>query len=323
MRLRGEALDSSLVAMGVCVQDKGKGLSRRDFIIRSVAGVGLAAVVASPLTVFLKRAKAADSASPVTSNGEKTRQWCMVIDLKRCDGCTGLDLPPQCTQTCTAMHYIPKGQQWIQVFEDELAGGGSYFRPAPCMQCENAPCVNVCPVAATYQIPEGITLVDQRRCIGCRMCMAACPYQRRFFNWGKPELPPEVAAIPYSPEFPVGGIRGTVAKCTFCVQLLRVGKPPVCVSACPRKVLYMGDLTEDIASNGKEVVKLSRFLAENNAYHLKEELGTQPRVWYLPGHGEAVGRDVFDPRDRMPSTWTWGGDGNDRRIGVWPWRNKQ
>ncbi|MEK7353004.1 MAG: 4Fe-4S dicluster domain-containing protein, partial [Chloroflexota bacterium] len=143
-----------------------------------------------------------------------------------------------------------------------------------------------------------------------------------FLNWGKPELRREVAAIPYSPEFPVGGIRGTVAKCTFCVQLLRVGKPPACVSGCPRKVLYMGDLTEDIASNGKEVVKLSRFLAENNAYRLKEDLGTQPRVWYLPGHGESVGRKPDDPRERLPSTWTWGGDGYNRHIGVWPWGEK-
>ncbi|HLE17479.1 MAG TPA: hypothetical protein VI728_04245, partial [Syntrophales bacterium] len=134
------------------MRDKDRGLTRRDFIIRSVAGAGLAAVLASPLTVFLKKAKAAEGDLPVTTE-KKARQWCMVIDLKKCDGCVTIGSAPQCTQACTAMHYIPKGQQWIQVFEDELAGDGSYFLPAPCMQCENAPCVNVCPVAATYQIP--------------------------------------------------------------------------------------------------------------------------------------------------------------------------
>ena len=308
------------------MQDKSKGLSRRDFIIRAVAGVGLAGVLASPLTVFLKRAKAAEDSTKEALTGEtkpKTAAWCMVIDLKKCDGCVTIDTAPQCTQACTAMHYIPKGQQWIQVFEEELPGGGNYFLPAPCMQCENAPCVNVCPVAATYQTKEGIVLIDQRRCIGCRMCMAACPYQRRFFNWGKPELPPEAAAIPYTPEFPVGGTRGTVAKCTFCVQLLRVGKPPACVSGCPMKALYIGELNDDIASNGKEVVQLSRFLDENNAYRFKEDLGTQPRVWYLPGHGQSFGRHPSDKRELISPTWSWGGDGYESRIGIWPWGEKK
>ena len=309
------------------MQDRDKGLSRRDFIIRSVAGAGLSAVLASPLTVFMKRAKAADNAPQVASAveklaAEKLRAWCMVIDLKRCDGCTGLDLAPQCTQACILDHYVPKGQQWIQVFKQELPGGGSYFQPTPCMHCENAPCVNVCPVAATYQTKEGIVLIDQRRCIGCRMCLAACPFQRRFFNWGKPDQPPEAASIPYSPERQVPAIRGTAMKCDFCPDLLHEGKPPACVTACPRKVLFMGDVAEDIASNGKEVVKLSRFLAENDACRLKEDLGTQPRVFYLPGHGQDFGRRADDPRDRLPTTWTWGGNGYNYHPDVWPWGKK-
>lgn len=304
------------------MQDKNKGLSRRDFIVRSVAGVGLAGILASPLTVFMKKAKAADNASQTTSTAEKLRAWCMVIDLKRCDGCTGLDLPPQCTQACTAMHYVPKGQQWIQVFKTELPGGGSFFQPTPCMHCENAPCVNVCPVAATYQTKEGIVLIDQRRCIGCRMCLAACPYQRRFFNWGKPEQPPEVDSIAYTPEREVPAMRGTAMKCGFCAHLMHQDTPPACVTGCPRKVLYMGDLTTDIASNGKEVVKLSKFLRDNDAYRLKEDLGTQPKVWYLPGHGQEFGRAADDPRERKPSTWTWGGNAYNYHPDVWPWDKK-
>ena len=149
--------------------------------------------------------------------------------------------------------------------------------------------------------------------------MAACPYQRRFFNWGTPELPPEAALAEYSPLYPVPAIKGTVIKCMFCAHFLRDGKLPYCVAACPRKVLYIGDLTVDIASNGVEVVKLSKFLDDNDAYRHKEDLGTQPRVWYLPGHGQEFGREAKDPRPFKPTVWTWGGKGYDQSVGIWPW----
>ncbi len=243
----------------------------------------------------------------------------MVIDLRKCEGCVTIGQPPQCTQACISGHYVPKGQEWIQVYTVELPGGGSYFMPTPCYHCENAPCVNVCPVAATYHIESGIVLIDQRRCIGCRFCMAACPYQRRFFNWGTPEQPPEAAFAEYSPETQVPAIKGTVMKCDFCPDMMRKGKLPYCVAGCPMKALYMGDLNEDIASNGMEVVQLSRFLDENNAYRYKEDLGTQPRVWYLPGHGQDFGRKSDDSRLRKTSTWTYGHEGYRPRVDVWPW----
>ncbi len=217
------------------------------------------------------------------------------------------------------VHYIPKGEKWIEIYEKELAGGGRFFMPAPCYQCENAPCVNVCPVAATYHDQSGIVLIDAYRCIGCRMCMAACPYQRRFFNWGEPELPPEAYFTKYTPAYPVPAIKGTVIKCAFCPHLLRDGKLPSCITACPMKAIYMGDVNEDIATNGNEVVLLSKFLDENNAYRYKEELGTQPRTWYLPGHGQTFGRMPDDSRELKPAEWPWGGDGWNRRPGVWPW----
>ncbi|MBI2861080.1 MAG: 4Fe-4S dicluster domain-containing protein [Chloroflexi bacterium] len=245
----------------------------------------------------------------------------MVIDLKHCDGCVGLDTPPQCTQACIMGHYKPNGMKWIEVFKHPLPGGGSFFMPTPCFHCENAPCVNVCPVGATYHMEDGSVLIDQRRCIGCRFCMAACPYQRRFFNWGTPVQPPEAAFAEYTPETQFPAIKGTVMKCNFCTHVMRAGKLPFCVAACPRKALYMGDLVEDVGSNGAEVVKLSRFLDENNAYRYKESLGTQPRVWFLPGHGELVGRRPDDPRELQPSFWPWGRDeGFDRSVGVWPWK---
>ena len=289
--------------------------------------MGLLAVVASPLIAVVNRNRASAGTSKSTPASlaketiakEKVRAWSMVIDLRRCDGCVGLGTPPQCTQACILGHFVPKGMEWIQVYKAELPSGGSYFLPTPCYHCENAPCVNVCPVGATYHNRDGLVLIDQRRCIGCRFCMAACPYHRRFFNWGTPELPPEAAFAEYSPESQVPAIKGTVMKCDFCPDMMRDGRLPNCVAACPRKVLYMADLNEDIASNGVEIVKLSKFLGENNAYRHKEDLGTQPRVWYIPGHGQLVGRKYDDSRELIPLTWPWGDEGYPRRRGIWPW----
>ncbi len=302
------------------MQSKGKGLTRRQFIAKSLGSAGLIAALSSPLIPALNRVKASNDSSPEAPEPEKkARAWCMVIDLKKCEGCVTIDSPPQCTQACTLGHYVPKGQEWIQVYEAELPGGGHYFMPVPCYHCVNAPCVNVCPVAATYHTEDGLVLIDQRRCIGCRFCMAACPYQRRFFNWGTPELPPEALFVEYSPEHQVPAIKGTVMKCDFCPDLMRDGKLPYCATGCPMKALYMGDLNEDLATNGVDIVKLSKFLDDNNAYQHKEELGTQPRVWYLPGHGQEFGRRPNDLRPRKPSEWPWGGEGYERQISLWPW----
>ena len=310
------------------MKDKDKSCSRRQFIVKSAGAVGLLAVLSSPLISVSKRAKASTSTSKVVPYSpaeqavteEKRRDWCMVIDLKKCEGCTTIDTTPQCTQACITGHFVPKGMEWIQVFEEDLPGGGSYFMPAPCQHCENAPCTNICPVGATYHTEDGIVLIDQRRCIGCRMCMAACPYHRRFFNWGTPELPPEAALVEkYSPEHQIPAVKGTVMKCDFCADETRAGRVPHCVAGCPMKALYMGDLNEDIASNTVEVVKMSKFLDNNDAYRYKEALGTQPRVWYLPGHGQLFGRAPDDLRQFKPPEWAWGGEGYDRRIGYWPW----
>jgi Fe-S-cluster-containing dehydrogenase component len=194
--------------------------------------------------------------------------------------------------------------EWIQVFERELPGGGTQFLPAPCFQCQNPPCVNVCPVGATFSTPEGVVLIDQIRCIGCRICMAACPYDRRFFNWGDPPIPPEAVLADYSPDHQVPAYRGTVMKCDFCPDMARAGSLPYCAQACPNDAIYYGDLEEDVATNGREIVAISRFLSENEAYALNEHLGTKPRVYYIPGHGQEVGRDPFNT-GREPTEWPW------------------
>ena len=245
-----------------------------------------------------------EAAGRTQTQSRRLRQWAMVIDLRKCEGCVTQDKAPRCTEGCNAEHFVPEGQQWIRVFEVEEPGGGSYFMPRPCMNCENAPCLNVCPVGATFRNPEGVILVDHERCIGCRLCMAACPYGARSFNWDEPENPPGATFASYTPEYPVPHRRGTVEKCTLCAHHADIGKLPSCADACPMNAIYLGDLQEDVATNGKEVVTLSRFLSENQAFRLKEELGTKPRVWYVPGHGEDFGRHSDDTREPLaPRSW--------------------
>lgn len=234
----------------------------------------------------------------------RIRQWMMIIDLRSCDGCQSIGSPPRCTQACIEGHLAPEPMEWIEVFEDELEGEGTRFLPAPCQQCQNPPCVNVCPVAATFSTPEGLVLIDQDRCIGCRICMAACPYDRRFFNWGDPPVPSDALLAEYDVEAQVPARKGTVMKCDFCPDMVKAGALPYCLQACPNRAIYYGDLEEDVASNGREVVSASRFLAGSDAFRLKEELGTQPRVFYIPGHGEAVGREPTTG-GRMATVWPW------------------
>lgn len=228
----------------------------------------------------------------------------MVIDLRRCDGCRSIGKPPQCTEACIQGHLAPEPMEWIQVYEKPLDGVGTQFVPTPCQQCQNAPCVNVCPVGATFATPEGTVLIDQQRCIGCRLCMEACMYDRRFFNWGTSPQPPEAMFMEYSPEHQTPAIRGTVMKCDFCPDMARAGRLPYCAQGCPNGAIYYGDLEEDLATNGSDVVKFSKFLADNNAYRQKEELGTQPRVHYIPGYGQLVGR-LPTETGRKPTEWPW------------------
>jgi molybdopterin-containing oxidoreductase family iron-sulfur binding subunit len=248
------------------------------------------------------RARAAQG--PARGPGGRIRQWMMIIDLRHCDGCQSQGTPPQCTTACIEGHLAPEPMEWIQVFEQELSGGGTQFIPTPCLQCQNPPCVNVCPVGATFSTAEGTVLIDQKRCIGCRICMAACPYDRRFFNWGDPPVPPEALLADYSPDHQVPASKGTVMKCDMCPDMARAGTLPYCAQACPNNAIYYGDLEEDIATNGQDVITVSSFLSGNHAYLLKEHLGTKPRVWYVPGHGEAVGRDQHR-EGRQATTWPW------------------
>jgi molybdopterin-containing oxidoreductase family iron-sulfur binding subunit len=252
-------------------------LTRRQFLTGAgaLALFGAAGAVGAG-GLFEKKVSAATGQSEPAS---QTNQWCLVFDLRLCDGCK------ECVGACQKEHYHPKEMQWIKVYEMQGPLGQTYFQPTTCMQCENAPCVKVCPTGASFKTADGVTLVDQEKCIGCRMCMAACPYGARTFNWNDYPAVPSTLPKP-TPEFPVPGKKGTVGKCEFCLHNTRVGKLPACVSSCSMRAAWVGDLVSDIAVNPDERVKLSDLLKNNDAFRLKEELNTRPRVYYIAGHAQ-------------------------------------
>jgi molybdopterin-containing oxidoreductase family iron-sulfur binding subunit len=142
--------------------------------------------------------------------------------------------------------------------------------------------VKVCPVDATFKRDDGLVLIDNERCIGCKFCMAACPYSTRVFNWNEPVIPLDIKDLKYSAETGVPAKIGTVEKCDFCPDRAREGLLPPCVEACPNGVFYFGDENEDTVSNGDETLSFSQLIKDRAAYRFQEELGTKPRVYYLP-----------------------------------------
>ncbi len=248
-----------------------------------LGGIGAAAGVAAASIIPLTQIPVPESRPPgvqAATGATPKRQWAFVIDMRRCDGCK------KCTDACQKEHFLSKDQEWIKVFEIKDDAGRKRFMPRLCMMCENPPCLKVCPTAATFKNDEGIVLVDQSKCIGCRMCMAACPYEARYFNYKDPKKPPSPFEQPM-PEFPVPQQKGTVGKCILCVHNADKGKLPFCVDACTMDALFLADLNTDVMTNGSgETYQLSKYLYDNDAYRYKEELNTSPRVWYVAGHGQ-------------------------------------
>ncbi|MGQ8336652.1 4Fe-4S dicluster domain-containing protein [Sunxiuqinia sp. A32] len=212
------------------------------------------------------------------------------LDLSRCIGCR------RCVYACVKENNQSRSPQihWIQVLQMEKEKGidfadsnvfynpekvpekGFFYVPIACQQCKNPPCVKVCPVKATWQEPDGITVIDYNWCIGCRYCMAACPYGARHFNWGKPTISAEEinAEMHYLGNRP--RMKGVVEKCTFCIQRTREGKYPSCVEACPVGARKFGNLL-DPESEIRYILENKRVLV------LKQELNTQPRFYYFFG----------------------------------------
>jgi molybdopterin-containing oxidoreductase family iron-sulfur binding subunit len=216
-------------------------------------------------------------------DGLAGRRFVMVIDLSKCRNAR------KCMSACNAAHHLRPEQHHINVLKmQESAETPAYYMPKPCQHCDNPPCVAVCPVDATFKRQDGIVLIDNERCIGCRFCIAACPYSARVFNWAEPILSLEDKDTPYNVELNVPQRKGTISKCLFSADRLREGKLPYCVSACPNGVYYFGDENEDAVTNGttKETVRFKKLLEDNGGYTLMPELGTHPRVYYLPPKGK-------------------------------------
>jgi Fe-S-cluster-containing dehydrogenase component len=225
-------------------------------------------------------------------------RWGLVIDLDKCTGCQS------CSVACKAENNVPFSspeeyvrrtapfwQKVIAVSHGEYPTLRIDLIPMPCMHCDDAPCVTVCPAKATYHREDGIVIQNYRRCIGCKYCIIACPYGVRSFNYKEPEeeeynrpdLPPDRADRGIWP-FP-HRVHGVVEKCTFCFQRIdralkegrKVGTEvvPACAEACPARAISFGDL-DDPESN------VSRLLASREWLRLREEMGTNPKVFYLP-----------------------------------------
>jgi molybdopterin-containing oxidoreductase family iron-sulfur binding subunit len=208
------------------------------------------------------------------------------LNLSVCIGCR------KCAEACHIEnnHDRATNNSYIRVFEldkgniDFATGSadydhavpapGKYYMPVQCQQCDNAPCVKVCPVEATWKEDDGIVVVDYDWCIGCRYCEAACPYHARRFNWEAPQIP----ANEINPDqaYLSNRIRpqGVVEKCTFCLHRTRKGKLPACLEACPTGARVFGNLLDPKSE--------IRWVLENKrVFVLKEELGTKPRFFYF------------------------------------------
>lgn len=279
------------------------GLTRRQFVKGTAVCAGILAAglypVASALASLASETPTAENVAinmPANSiwyaPAPSENRFAMVIDVKACIGCR------KCVYACMKENNIGRdsGFTYIQVLQMprgslELEHGDLYYKqgaspdhwylPIQCMQCGNPPCVQACPVKATWKESDEIVVIDYKKCIGCRVCMIACPYFARHFNWVDPSVPKNEI----NPAVPLHEKAGTVEKCTFCIHRAREGRNPYsgtssrgivtrCTEVCPVQARHFGDLN-DPDSN------VSRLLRTRRVFRLKEELGTEPRIWYV------------------------------------------
>lgn len=220
-------------------------------------------------------------------------RWAMVRDLDKCTACQA------CIVACRVENSVPfagpeqtsmgRAIFWNEMLshvEGDFPNVHLHMVPRPCMHCENAPCVKVCPVGATWRNSEGVIEINSDICIGCRYCIVACPYGARSFNWFEPEFI-ETHKNYLNPDVPVRP-RGVVEKCTYCNHRIRAaqadghpigsdylnGVVPACAQTCPASAIFFGDL--DDPNN-----MVSRMASSHRAFKLLDELGTEPKTIYL------------------------------------------
>jgi Fe-S-cluster-containing dehydrogenase component len=263
------------------VPDTSTDLSRRDFLtLLGVAGftTSVALAVTSPLVTGGK------------ANAQEEEQgnyrWGMVIDLSKCIGCR------YCVYACQAVNDVSDDMQWNVYTMDKTETGDIFHMTRPCMHCAEPPCADVCPTGATFKREDGLVVIDYDKCIGCRYCMVACPYEVRSFNWSDQTTAEKVNQ--YQPAYGEPEVprrpRGVVEKCTFCRHRIDRGlenglipgenraATPACVNICPVGARTFGNLNDPNS-------KISQIIATTPTFRLREDLGTEPNVYYVPATG--------------------------------------
>lgn len=261
-------------------------LTRRDVL--QVAGAAVGSVIAAqflttgPLSPFSNLKQAQLEGNPEAGHGVATGEhhWGMLINLDLCIGCE------YCTRACSAANDVAVDKPWNIVVEEKTSAGHIFYFSRPCLHCQSAPCVEVCPVGATYHREDGVVVMDYDRCIGCRYCQVACPFDARKFNWTENR-----EENPYVPTYGVPEVerrpRGVVEKCTFCIQRLdnalqsglvpgeNPEVSPACVNICPVEARVFGNLNDPES-------RISKMIADNPVLRLREDLGAEPSVYYIP-----------------------------------------
>lgn len=199
----------------------------------------------------------------------------IAIDLHRCIGCN------TCALACKMQNNVPDGMLWNRVLTENCdiydGAEGIYpnltrtYLPLACQHCENAACQRVCPTGATYKDDKGRIEIDYDKCIGCRMCMAACPYNARVFNWNEPV---RSTGFNYGDARVPERAKGVMEKCTLCKERTDAGEEPRCVQCCPTDARIFGDLDDPNS-------EISVAIREHGGYVLLEEKGTKPQVHYF------------------------------------------
>ncbi|HUK99519.1 MAG TPA: 4Fe-4S dicluster domain-containing protein [Nitrospirota bacterium] len=259
-------------------------LSRRDFL--KIAGVSAIAGIGG--TVFAKEKGLPEAALATPTTGALTgKRWAMAIDMRMLN--SGEDIK-RVTDACDRVHNVPHFENpkhevkwiWPETFEHCFPGQEHQYLPEDikhkpflvlCNHCENPACVRVCPTQAMFKRTDGIVMHDAHRCIGCKYCMAACPYGAISYNLNDPRHAKNLQEY-VNPEFPTRAI-GVVEKCSFCYERLAKGMKPACVEAS-RGALVFGDIT-DPASEIRKLLSLKYTIRR------KPELGEEPNVYYIIG----------------------------------------
>lgn len=199
----------------------------------------------------------------------------IAVKTHRCIGCQ------TCAEACKMENNVPAGMRWSRTITEnsEVMDGptGEFpnlkmsYLPMSCQHCDNPSCQKVCPTGATYTDDDGRVLIDYDKCIGCRMCMSACPYNVRQFNWKDPQYDPEHG---YGDKDVAARVQGVVEKCTLCVHRTKEGLKPQCVVCCPTHARVFGDLDD----SESEISKLEN---SESKRRLLENMKTKPKFFFV------------------------------------------